>query len=212
LKNRWGECMEYEIEKALYAKGINFLAGVDEAGRGPLAGPVFAAAVVLKNGQFLDGVTDSKKLSEKKREYLFDKIMDEAICYSIAIADEKDIDEINIRNATFKAMNEAVNNLEIVPEFVLIDGNAIKDMTIPHECVVKGDFKCNSIAAASILAKVSRDRFMLKCHELYPEYEFNKHKGYPTKLHYEKIREHGVCPLHRLTFLKNIVDGNGNVI
>ena len=194
--------MEYEIEKALFNKGITYLAGVDEAGRGPLAGPVFAAAVVLKKDGFLEGVTDSKKLSEKKREYLFDKIIENAVAYSIAIADEKEIDEINIRNATFRAMNKAVNSLEITPEFVLIDGNAIKDMTIPNECIVKGDFKCNSIAAASILAKVSRDRFMLKCHEIYPEYAFDKHKGYPTKLHYERIKEYGICPLHRLTFLK----------
>lgn len=199
--------MNYEIEQSLFDKGINFIAGVDEAGRGPLAGPVFAAAVVLRNGQFLEGVTDSKKLSEKKREYLYDKIIDEAVSYSIAIADEKEIDEINIRNATFRAMNKAINGLELVPDFVLIDGNAIKDLTLPHECVVKGDFKCNSIAAASILAKVSRDRFMLKCHELFPEYEFDKHKGYPTKLHYEKIKEFGICPIHRLTFLKNIVNG-----
>lgn len=204
--------MNYEIEQELFNKGINFIAGVDEAGRGPLAGPVFAAAVVLRNGQFLDGVTDSKKLSEKKRDYLYDKIIDEAVSFSIAIADEKEIDEINIRNATFRAMNKAINSLELIPDFVLIDGNAIKDLSLPHQCVVKGDFKCNSIAAASILAKVSRDRFMKKCHELYPEYEFDKHKGYPTKLHYEKIREFGICPLHRLTFLKNIVDGNGNVI
>ena len=204
--------MEYEIEKALFNKGITYLAGVDEAGRGPLAGPVFAAAVVLKKDGFLEGVTDSKKLSEKKREYLFDKIIENAVAYSIAIADEKEIDEINIRNATFRAMNKAVNSLDITPDFVLIDGNAIKDMTIPHECIVKGDFKCNSIAAASILAKVSRDRFMLKCHEIYPEYAFDKHKGYPTILHYERIREYGVCPLHRLTFLKNIVDGSGNVL
>ena len=204
--------MNYEIEQELFNKGLNFIAGVDEAGRGPLAGPVFAAAVVLRNGQFLDGVTDSKKLSEKKRDYLYDKIIDEAVSFSIAIADEKEIDEINIRNATFRAMNKAINSLELVPDFVLIDGNAIKDLSLPHQCVVKGDFKCNSIAAASILAKVSRDRFMKKCHELYPEYEFDKHKGYPTKLHYEKIREFGICPLHRLTFLKNIVDGNGNVI
>ena len=199
--------MDYEIEKNLYSQGYNFIAGVDEAGRGPLAGPVFAASVVLKNGQFIEGVTDSKKLSEKKREYLFDKIIDEAVCYSIALADEKEIDEINIRNATFRAMNSAVNTLNITPEFVLIDGNAIKDMTLPYECIVKGDFKCNCIAAASILAKVSRDRFMLQCHELYPEYEFDKHKGYPTKLHYEKIKEFGISPIHRRTFLKNIING-----
>lgn len=153
----------FEIEEKLFENGYNFIAGVDEAGRGPLAGPVFAAAVVLGKNQYIDGVNDSKKLSEKKREELFDKICNEAIAYNIAMVDEKTIDEINIRNATFLAMNKAVESLAKSPEFVLIDGNAIKDMNTPHECIIKGDAKCNSIGAASILAKVSRDRYMLKC-------------------------------------------------
>ena len=196
----------YEIEKELFEKGYNLIAGVDEAGRGPLAGPVCAAAVVLKDGQFIEGVNDSKKLSEKKREELYDKIIKEAVSYAICFSDEKEIDKINILNATFKAMNEAVNSLNVTPDYVLIDGNRIKGMDLPHECVVKGDAKCNSIGAASILAKVSRDRYMKKIHELYPEYGFDKHKGYPTKLHYEKIKEYGILPLHRLTFLKKIIN------
>ncbi len=193
----------FEIENELFDKGYKYIAGIDEAGRGPLAGPVFAAAVLLKKGQFIEGVNDSKKLSEKKRDYLFDKIREEAAAFSITMIDEKVIDEINIRNATFLAMNNAVNSLSTSPDFVLIDGNAISDMKFPYECIVKGDAKCNSIGAASILAKVSRDRFMLKCAQEYPQYEFEKHKGYPTKLHYQKIAEFGISPIHRRTFLKN---------
>ena len=181
------------------------ICGTDEAGRGPLAGPVVAAAVVLKKGSYIEGVTDSKKLSEKKREALFNKIISEAVSYSIQFVDEKVIDEINIRNASFLAMNNAVNDLKIKPDFVLVDGNAIKDMTIAHECIIKGDLKCNSVGAASILAKVARDRFMLKIHEQYPEYGFDKHKGYGTKLHYEMIEKYGVLPIHRVTFLKKIL-------
>ena len=142
----------YEIEQELYHKGLDLIAGVDEAGRGPLAGPVCAAAVVLEPGRFIEGVQDSKKLSEKKREELYDVIIKEAKAYAICMIDEKEIDNINILNATFKAMNTAVNNLSVKPEFVLIDGNKIRDMKIPHACVVKGDAKCNSIGAASILA------------------------------------------------------------
>ena len=193
----------FEIENKLFEDGVELIAGVDEAGRGPLACPVFAADVVLKKGQFIEGVNDSKKLSEKKREELFDKICKEAVSYSIMLADERVIDEVNIRNATFIAMNDAVNTLDVTPDFVLIDGNAIKDMDLPHACVVKGDAKCNSIGAASILAKVSRDRYMLECAKKYPQYEFEKHKGYPTKLHYEKIAEFGISDIHRKTFFKN---------
>ena len=196
----------FEIENELYNKGLNYIAGVDEAGRGPLAGPVFAAAVVLRNGQFIDEVTDSKKISEKKRDYLFDKIREEAVAFSIAAIDEKIIDDINIRNATFKAMNNAVNGLSQKPDYVLIDGNAISGMTIPHECVVKGDFKCNCIGAASILAKVARDRYMLEMAKVFPQYKFEKHKGYGTKLHYEMLEEHGISPIHRKTFLKKILE------
>ncbi len=193
----------FEIENELFNSGYNYIAGIDEAGRGPLAGPVFAAAVVLEKGCYIEGVNDSKKLSEKKRNYLFDKICSEAVAYSIAMIDEKVIDDVNIRNATFMAMNNAVNSLKKAPEFVLIDGNAISGMKFPHECIVKGDAKCNCIGAASILAKVSRDRFMLKCAEEYPQYAFERHKGYPTKLHYEKIAEYGISPIHRRTFLKD---------
>lgn len=196
----------FEIENELYKQGLNYIAGVDEAGRGPLAGPVFAAAVVLRNGQFIDEVTDSKKISEKKRDYLFDKIREEAVAFSIAAIDEKIIDDINIRNATFKAMNNAVNGLSQRPDYVLIDGNAISGMTIPHECVVKGDFKCNSIGAASILAKVARDRYMLQMAKVFPQYLFEKHKGYGTKLHYEMLEKYGISPIHRRTFLKKILE------
>lgn len=199
----------YEIEQELFDSGINYIAGVDEAGRGPLAGPVCAAAVVLKKGSFIEGVNDSKKLSEKKREELYEKIIREAECYAICMADEKTIDEVNILNATFQAMNEAAEKLTTTPDMVLIDGNRIKNMNLPHKCIVKGDAKCNSIGAASILAKVTRDRYMMKMHEKYPEYGFDKHKGYPTKLHYEMIEKHGVSPIHRLTFLKKILKNGG---
>lgn len=196
----------YEIEQELFDKGMHFIAGVDEAGRGPLAGPVCAAAVVLEDGKYIEGVNDSKKLSEKKREELYDIIIKEAKSYAICMIHEKEIDDINILNATFKAMNTAVNNLSTQPDYVLIDGNAIKGMEISHECVVKGDAKCNAIGAASILAKVTRDRYMMQMHEKYPEYEFDKHKGYPTKLHYEKIEKHGISPIHRLSYLKKILN------
>lgn len=195
----------YEIENNLW-NNHEYIAGVDEAGRGPLAGPVFAAAVILKKGQIIEGVKDSKKLSPAKREVLFEKIINEALAYSYAFCDENEIDEINIRKATFKAMNNAINSLDVKPDFVLIDGNAIENITYPYECVVKGDDKCNCIAAASIIAKVLRDRYMDEMAEKYPEYLFEKHKGYGTKLHYEKIKEYGVLPIHRKTFLKNLGD------
>jgi ribonuclease HII len=194
----------YEIEQELWEQGYELIAGVDEVGRGPLAGPVVSAAVVLRKGQIIEGVTDSKKISEAKREKLIDKILDEAVAYSISFVDEKVIDDINIRNATFKAMNEAVNSLSVKPDFVLIDGNAIEGITLPHKTVIKGDLNCNCIAAASIVAKVTRDRFMVKLAEKYPEYDFEKHKGYGTKLHYEKLKEHGISEVHRKTFLKNL--------
>ena len=200
----------YEIEQSLFDNGIEYIAGVDEAGRGPLAGPVCAAAVILKKGQFIDGVKDSKKLSEKKREELYDVIINNAEAYAIVLCDEKEIDEINILNATFKAMNEAIKQLKIKTDYILIDGNSIKNLDIPHECVVKGDAKCNSIGAASILAKVTRDRYMMEMHEKYPEYGFDKHKGYPTKLHYEMIEKHGILPIHRLTYLKKILNNGDN--
>lgn len=192
--------LKYENEA--YDNGYTCICGVDEAGRGPLAGPVFAAAVVLGKGQIIDGVNDSKKLSEKKREALFNKINEEALCCSVACVDEKTIDEINILNATFLAMKKAVEGLEIKPDYAMIDGNKTPDLEIDSKAVVKGDANSVSIAAASILAKVSRDRYMLEMAEKYPEYQFEKHKGYGTKLHYQMLDEYGPSEIHRQTFLK----------
>ena len=196
----------YEFEHAKRAElGIKYLCGVDEAGRGPLAGPVFAAAVILPEDFEIEGLNDSKKLSEKKRDLLFDEIIEHALAYSIQSVDHKTIDEINILEATMLAMKTAVENLSIKPEYVFIDGNRVpKNMEVPAEFVIKGDATSASIAAASILAKVSRDRFMLEMDKKYPEYCFAKHKGYGTKLHYEKIREFGLSEIHRLTFLKKM--------
>ncbi|MGN0108406.1 MAG: ribonuclease HII [Hominilimicola sp.] len=198
----------YEIENAYRAKGYINIAGVDEAGRGPLAGPVYAAAVILPPDAIIKGINDSKKLSEKRREELFDEITEKAVAYNICSIDEKRIDEINILNATYEAMNGAVNGLKIQPDFVLIDGNRIGGMTLPHETVVKGDAKSISIAAASILAKVSRDRFICEMAEKYPEYGFEKHKGYGTKAHNEAILKYGPCEIHRRTFLKKLLGEN----
>lgn len=197
-----------EIEKVCREKGYKYIAGVDEAGRGPLAGPVFAAAVILPEDIYIEGINDSKKLSEKKREELFDVICEKADAYCIAEVPENRIDEINILNATFEAMNKAVDGLKICPDYVLVDGNRIAGMKIPHETVVKGDAKSISIAAASILAKVSRDRLMYKMAEKYPEYGFDKHKGYGTKAHCEAILKYGPCDIHRTTFLKKITGDN----
>ena len=196
----------YEFEHAKRAElGIRYLCGVDEAGRGPLAGPVFAAAVILPEDFEIEGLNDSKKLSEKKRDQLFDEIIEHALVYSIQAIDHKTIDEINILKATMLAMKTAVENLSIKPEQVFIDGNKVPEgMDSPAEFVIKGDATSASIAAASILAKVSRDRFMLEMDEKYPEYCFAKHKGYGTKLHYEKIKEFGPSEIHRLTFLKKM--------
>ncbi len=194
-----------EIENDLRASGIKYIAGVDEAGRGPLAGPVYAAAVILPENTFIAGINDSKKLSEKRREELFDIIIDTALAYSVFSIDEKRIDDINILNATFEAMNGAVDNLKIKPDYVLIDGNRISGMEIPHETVVKGDAKSISIAAASILAKVSRDRYITEMAEKYPQYGFEKHKGYGTAAHTEAILKYGPCPIHRRTFLKKLL-------
>ena len=196
--------MTYEYENLLKEKGYSLICGVDEAGRGPLAGPVFAAAVILPDGLDDLGINDSKKLSEKKRDALFDLICEKAVAYSIASASEKEIDEINILNATFLAMKRAVEGLKVKPDFALIDGNRKPNTGIEEMPLVKGDAKSISIAAASILAKVSRDRCLLELDKQYPEYLFSQHKGYPTKLHYEKIKEHGISPVHRLSFLKNL--------
>ena len=190
-------------ENEAFSKGYNIVCGIDEAGRGPLAGPVYAAAVILEKGDIIEGVNDSKKLSEKKRELLFDEIKTRAVSWSVGTASEKEIDEINILQATFLAMKRAVDALEIKPDLALVDGNREPNLgAVPVETIVKGDGKSISIAAASIIAKVSRDRYMLKMAEKYPEYQFEKHKGYGTKLHYEMIEKYGVSDIHRKTFLK----------
>lgn len=197
--------IDYSYEKNAIANGFDIVCGVDEAGRGPLAGPVYAAAVILPVDLEIEGLNDSKKLSEKKREQLFDIIKEKAVAYSIGFADEKEIDEINILNATFLAMKRAVDGLSVKPDYALIDGNRYPKIGgVTEEIVIKGDAKSMSVAAASVLAKVSRDRYMLEMARLYPEYCFEKHKGYGTKLHYEKINEFGVSPIHRKTFLKKL--------
>ncbi len=178
--------------------------GVDEAGRGPLAGDVYAAAVVFREGTVIEGINDSKKLSEKKRELLYDEIINSAEAWAVGTATAAEIDEMNILQATFLAMKRAVDGLSVKPKFALVDGNRLPQLGIETECLVKGDGTSASIAAASIIAKVSRDRYMCRLAEEYPEYCFDKHKGYPTKLHYEKIREFGPSPVHRLSFLKKM--------
>lgn len=185
------ELLEYENK--LYAQGYTTICGVDEAGRGPLAGPVCAGAVILKKGQVIEGVNDSKKLSEKKREKLFDIIKEEAVAYGIGWASVEEIEEINILNAAMLAMKRAVEQLSIKPEYALIDGNKTPELEIPSMAIVKGDSLSESIAAASILAKVSRDRLLLELAKDYPEYQFEKHKGYGTKLHREMILKYGPC-------------------
>lgn len=197
--------MDFEYEISAKNKGFNAVCGVDEAGRGPLAGPVFAAAVILPDGCEIEGLNDSKKLSEKKREALFDVIKEKAISWSVASVDEKIIDEINILQATYLAMKNAVEGLDVSADYALIDGNRMPPIAIEGETVVKGDAKSMSIAAASILAKVSRDRFMLELDKKYPQYQFAKHKGYGTKLHYEMLTEHGISDCHRMTFLKSFI-------
>ncbi len=193
----------YEIEA--HENGYNVVCGVDEAGRGPLAGPVFAAAVILPENYTHEILNDSKKLSEKKRDLVYDDIIRDAICWSVGIADEKEIDDMNILNATFLAMKRAVDGLKLKPDLAYIDGNQYPKTGVKEITIIKGDSKCMSVAAASIIAKVSRDRFMLEIAEKYPEYQFSKHKGYGTKLHYEMIEKYGVSPVHRRTFLKKIL-------
>lgn len=192
-------------EKELWGSGILHLAGVDEAGRGPLAGAVYAAAVILPQDIYIEGLDDSKKLSEKKREQLYDVICEKAVAWAVASADEREIDEINILNATHLAMNRAVSALGIAPDYCIIDGNSIKGMTLPHETMVKGDAKSASVAAASVLAKVSRDRYIREIAKAYPEYGFDKHKGYGTREHTEAILKYGVLTVHRKTFLKKLL-------
>ena len=192
----------WEIENSFYSDEIRVICGVDEAGRGPLAGPVCAAAVILPKDLELPGLTDSKKLTDKKRRELFPLIQEQAIAYGIGLATEQEIDEINILQATFLAMQRAIDQLSVKPDLALIDGNRKKDFGVPAKTVVKGDSLSASIAAASILAKVTRDNLMLEQAETYPQYKFDIHKGYGTKAHYEALREFGPCPIHRMTFLK----------
>lgn len=196
---------DFELELNALTQGFSFVCGVDEAGRGPLAGPVCAAAVILDPNVEIGGVNDSKKLSEKKREALFDVICEKSLAYSIAFASVEEIEEHNILNATYLAMNRAIEGLKIKADFALIDGNRVpKDIKIDCQTVVKGDAKSLSIAAASILAKVSRDRLLMEYHEKYPEYNFAKHKGYGTAEHMEAIRKFGISQVHRPSFLKKL--------
>lgn len=193
-----------EFESNAYEKGYTAVCGVDEAGRGPLAGPVCAAAVILPKDMIIEGVNDSKKLSEKKRDALYDVIKEKALSYSIAFATVEEIEEINILNATMLAMKRAVEGLDVPADFAYIDGNRLPDLSIPCEYLIKGDARSMSVAAASILAKVTRDRLMLDFAKQYPEYKFEKHKGYGTKVHMDAIREFGPCEIHRRSFLKKL--------
>ena len=198
--------MTYEFEHKAHEDGFAVVCGVDEAGRGPLAGPVYAAAVILPDGLEELGINDSKKMSEKKREALFDIITDNAVAYGIGFATETEIDEINILNATFLAMRRAVEAMGVKPDLVLVDGNRKPNTGYEEMTLVKGDAKSISISAASILAKVSRDRYMKDLAERHPEYKFEQHKGYGTKLHYEMIEQYGILPDHRRSFLKKILE------
>ncbi len=202
--------MDFSYEKNACAKGFKAVCGVDEAGRGPLAGPVYAAAVILPEDCVIEGLNDSKKLSEKKREQLFDIITEKAIAYGIASVDSKTIDEINILQATYVAMRKAVEALGIPADYALIDGNRMPPLSIDGETVIKGDALSPSIAAASILAKVSRDRYMYELDKKMPEYQFAKHKGYGTKLHYEMLSEYGISDIHRMSFLGSFLNGKND--
>ena len=194
------------IEKDLYKKGFKNICGIDEAGRGPLAGPVVVAGVIMPEDSMIEGVNDSKKVSEKKREKLYDLILEEAISYSVAIIGHDVIDDINILNATKRGVTEVVEGLDIKPDLIIIDAlEHINTKGIPYESIIKGDAKCYNIAAASIIAKVTRDRIMRKYDEIYPQYGFINHKGYGTAKHISAIKEYGLCPIHRKSFIKNIV-------
>lgn len=197
VQNMW------EIEDSLFDQGIGVICGVDEAGRGPLAGPVYAAAVIMPRDLEIPGLTDSKKLSDKKRRELFPIIQEQAVAFGIGVASEKEIDEINILQATFLAMKRALEKLSVRPDLALIDGNRETDFGVPAKTVVKGDSLSASIAAASILAKVSRDDYMMELAQKYPQYGFDIHKGYGTKAHYQALREFGPSEVHRMTFLKS---------
>ena len=194
------------IEKDLYKKGFKNICGIDETRRGPLAGPVVVAGVIMPADSMIEGVNDSKKVSEKKREKLYDLILEEAISYSIAIIWQDVIDDINILNATKKGVTEVVDGLDVKPDLIIVDAlEHIDTRGIPYEPIIKGDAKCYNIAAASIIAKVTRDRIMRKYDEMYPQYGFLNHKGYGTAKHIAAIKEYGLCPIHRKSFTKNIV-------
>ena len=194
----------WEIEDSLYENGVQIICGVDEAGRGPLAGPVCAAAVILPPYTVIPGLNDSKKLTDKRRRELYPLIKEKALAYGIAFADHGEIDEINILQATYLAMERAIGQLSVRPDIALIDGNRAKDFGLPVKTVVHGDSLSANIAAAYILAKVTRDDVMLQMAEDYPQYSFEVHKGYGTKAHYEALAQHGPCPIHRMTFLKKL--------
>ncbi|HWP51841.1 MAG TPA: ribonuclease HII [Clostridia bacterium] len=194
----------YEIEDALHSRGLTLICGVDEAGRGPLVGPVCAAAVILPQGLTIDGLNDSKKLTEKKRDALYDIITAQAVSWAVGLASAQEIDEINILQATYLAMHRAVSGLNCSPDYVLVDGNGDPHLSLPTQTVVKGDSKAACIAAASVLAKVTRDRLLTSLGERYPEYGFEKHKGYPTQAHYQAIAKYGITPEHRHSFLKTL--------
>lgn len=196
------EITMWEIEDSHFEKGVKLICGVDEAGRGPLAGPVCAAAVILPPHANIPGLNDSKKLTDKKRRELYPVIMEQAVAYGIGLASHEEIDKINILQATYLAMERAIAQLDLKPELALIDGNRAKDFGLPVQTVIKGDSLSASIAAASILAKVTRDDLMLEAAKEYPQYAFEVHKGYGTKAHYEALSTHGPSPIHRMTFLK----------
>lgn len=195
-------------ENKLYSEGLNYIAGIDEAGRGPLAGPVVVACVILPKDSMIEGINDSKKISETKREKLYEKILEEAVSYGVGIVWQDEIDEINILNATKKALTDAINQMEVKPDRILVDAlDKIDTNGIPYTSVIKGDAKMYSIGAASIIAKVTRDRIMREYDEVYPEYGFAGHKGYGTAKHIEAIKTVGICPLHRRSFVKNFERG-----
>nr|WP_297179229.1 ribonuclease HII [uncultured Agathobaculum sp.] len=198
--------MTWEYEEKAWAAGYSAVCGVDEAGRGPIAGPVCAAAVILPAGIGIEGLNDSKKLSEKKREALFDVITENAVAWSVSLVDEKTIDQINILQATYRAMRQAVEALPRPADFAYVDGNRSEGLALPHECVVSGDAKIPSVAAASIVAKVTRDRLMRDFAARYPGYGFERHKGYETRAHDAALLERGPCPIHRMTFLKKFYE------
>jgi len=195
-----------EHENELREKGFKTICGIDEAGRGPLAGPVVVASVIMPANSMIEGVNDSKKISEKKREKIYEQILEEAVSYGIAIIGQDEIDEINILNATKKGLTVSLQELTEKPDLIVVDAlSGIDTMGIPYESIIKGDAKCYSIAAASILAKVTRDRIMREWDKVYPEYGFEKHKGYGTAAHIAAIKEHGLCPIHRRSFTKNFI-------